>query len=90
VKHDYQRARELYEQAAEHGHAAAQAALAYMVENGLGGESDDVEALKWYLLSAEKWNAANNHVYFMSKKMDKESVKEAKLLAQQYKEKYYK
>ena len=60
-----------------------------MFDNGLGVQSDDVEALKWYLLSAEKWYTANQYVYLMSQKMDEDSIQEARALAQQYKHQNY-
>ena len=48
-----------------------------------------VEALKWYLLSAEQWITANSYVYYMRQNMDEAAVKQARALADQYRKKNY-
>jgi len=48
---DYTTSAKYYAQAAEHGLSQSQAALSYLLENGLGVKRDRVAAYKWYLIS---------------------------------------
>jgi len=48
---DYVKSAQYYARAAEHGLSQSQAALSYLLENGLGVKRDQVSAYQWYLIS---------------------------------------
>src|SRR6187549_3299928 len=54
LKTDFVQAVELLRQAAEKGHASAQAQLALLYEQGHGVPADERQAFKYYLMAAEK------------------------------------
>ena len=54
VKPDYDRARQLYGQAAEQGDPLAQYSLGEMCKHGEGRDADLVQAADWYRQSAEQ------------------------------------
>ncbi|MCF8177319.1 MAG: sel1 repeat family protein [Sulfuritalea sp.] len=56
VPHQLDKARSLFQQAAEHGDANAMYNLAEMLNNGLGGQRDTEMALKWYVRAADDGN----------------------------------
>lgn len=61
VVQDFSRARHLYRQAAEEGHAGAQNQLGKYLHAGRGGAKDLTEALHWLQRAAEQGAAA--HIY---------------------------
>jgi len=54
VVQDEQKARQVYEQAAQQGYVDAQTALASLLAMGRGGEKNIQQATQWFLLAAEK------------------------------------
>ena len=56
-KEDKPEVRRLYQLSALQGHQQAQSNLAFMYENGIGGDMSKEEAFKWYKVAADQNNA---------------------------------
>lgn len=54
LRKDYQMAMQEFRPLADKGNPAAQIAVGWLYDNGLGVTHDDMEAAKWYLLAAEQ------------------------------------
>jgi uncharacterized protein len=90
TERQYDKAAELFRQAAEQGDAQAQILLASMYLDGKGVEKDDAEAAKWAKLAGKQGNAYAQallgSMYYDGKgvaKDDSEAAKWARLAAEQ-------
>ena len=76
VKKDYETAHRLWLPLAEQGNSRAQFFMGFMYDFGYGVQEDDIEAVKWYRLAAEKGYAqANTSIYSLAEKGVPESFK---------------
>ena len=57
LTHNYEKALDLFHQAADAGHSDAQLMLGYMSDRGFGVPQDDAQARIWYQKAADKGNA---------------------------------
>ncbi len=76
VKKDYETAHRLWLPLAEQGNSRAQFFMGFMYDFGYGVQEDDIEAVKWYRLAAEKgYTQANTSIYSLAEKGVPESFK---------------
>ena len=85
---DYAQAARWFRQAADQGHAGAQAALGFLYHRGQGVSRNDVEAVKW--LSLATWQSSPEHdAYamwreYVAREMKSADVAEAERLAREW------
>ena len=76
VKKDYETAHRLWLPLAEQGNSRAQFFMGFMYDFGYGVQEDDIEAVKWYRLAAEKgYTQANTSIYAWQKRVFRNHLK---------------